>query len=479
MINIATAAVVAQLATQLAIVTQDQTSLRASPHDSAQTQAQLVQGDWLEVRGEKLDYLQVWDHRRERGGFVRAALVQRVSTAPDDAPQLLSVLRFAKSSPGNEALGIAYAAAYLKAVPAKNLDAEPLDAIGQMSERLARRANTARASATQATAAAHLDLAASYGVKMQSIERDGRMQICYDGQAYRQVLAMPVATPEQIAHAALGLTAHDCVDPAMPVLERYAFNEWRMQVLDRVPADKLVAYKKNRVELRRAGVAAQLAFERSKRNGQTQASAGQALNALAAINKPELSDDDQLPYAEAAIRVSASRWAAAAGPAQATPRLLVQILPGRQAGESCVSLSDSKMPAGKPLVQRCTFATVWLNSAQGNLAGTALALAVQPLEAWREMWMFRSTAQGWVVDVLPPGTNQPEVGYVEFAGWVPGGTHFLAAREVITAGRWRRTFELLRLDSLATEKQADMPSSLSVFYKWQDVSWKNATVSLR
>ena len=48
-----------------AIVVQDQASLRAAPRDGAQQQASLWQGEVLEVRGERLDYLQVWDHKRE------------------------------------------------------------------------------------------------------------------------------------------------------------------------------------------------------------------------------------------------------------------------------------------------------------------------------------------------------------------------------------------------------------------------------
>ena len=61
------------VATGIALVTQDQVALRAMPNDAAPTQAQLFAGDSLEVRGARLDYLQVWDHRRERGGYVRAS----------------------------------------------------------------------------------------------------------------------------------------------------------------------------------------------------------------------------------------------------------------------------------------------------------------------------------------------------------------------------------------------------------------------
>jgi hypothetical protein len=35
--------------------------------------------------------------------------------------------------------------------------------------------------------------------------------------------------------------------------------------------------------------------------------------------------------------------------------------------------------------QRCTYGLVWPGSATLNREGTALALAVQPLDAWREL----------------------------------------------------------------------------------------------
>jgi hypothetical protein len=57
--------------TVIAIVTQDQAGLRAAPRESAAQHAVLWQGDSLEIRGAKGDYLQVYDHRRERAGYVR------------------------------------------------------------------------------------------------------------------------------------------------------------------------------------------------------------------------------------------------------------------------------------------------------------------------------------------------------------------------------------------------------------------------
>ena len=52
--------------TTLAIVTQDQVPLRAAPDKNAPQHAMLWQGDNLEIRGARQDYLQVYDHRHER-----------------------------------------------------------------------------------------------------------------------------------------------------------------------------------------------------------------------------------------------------------------------------------------------------------------------------------------------------------------------------------------------------------------------------
>ena len=63
-----------------------------------------------------------------------------------DAAGLMSVLRFVRDTPGAEALGVGYAAAYLKAVPAAAMTAEPLDALGTLADRLALRAASRRVS---------------------------------------------------------------------------------------------------------------------------------------------------------------------------------------------------------------------------------------------------------------------------------------------------------------------------------------------
>ena len=108
-----------------------------------------------------------------------------------------------------------------------------------------------------------------------------------------------------------------------------------------------------------------------------------------------------------------------------------------------------------------------------------MTLAVQQLDTWRELWVLRKANEGWQIDILPPGTDSSTPGYLEFAGWVPDGEHLLAAREAQSAGRYRTSFESLRRDTLAVEKQADKPANLSIFYRWQSPLWKAGTVSVR
>ncbi len=307
-------------------------------------------------------------------------------------------------------------------------------------------------------------------------------------------------TPEQSARAALALTRPDCIADTLPPLQRWQADRERAELLARVPVADLPPYVRNRIRLRQAGVWSTLAFEDSRRlavEGGTApaglpglpdvgasdvlAAGNEALEALAGVDKGQLADDDQSAWTEAAMRVGASRWAAEPVFVPAANGLHVLAQPG-QPGETCVLLLDAKHGADHPLARRCTFGTVWTASVRVNPASTALALAVQPLATWRELWMFRATPAGWTLQVLPPSTEASGVGYVEFAGWVPGTGQVLAAREVRDpqhANRFARTYELLDGQTLATQKAADAPASLKAFWKFQDPAWKRVTVSLR
>lgn len=490
MITTSTVAAVAMAASMgSAIVVQDQASLRSAPRQSAQQQTTLWQGEVLEVRGERMDYLQVWDHKRERGGFIRASEVRRVALTEDEAPALLAVLRFVRDTPGAEALGIGFTAAWLQAAPGPVLaggqGAQALEALGTLADRLAHRASAVVPGKTPgATLSAHLDVAQGYGVRFVSYAVEGRMQVCYDGEAFRRVLAMAQAAPDQRARAALGLTRPECIDPDLPAHARAAVQEWQAQVLERVEVSALPTYLRNRVQMRRAMVWSALAYQQARKDIHgpgVSASAARALTELAGVSKDDLPDEDQSAYNDAAMRVGAVRWALVPSvpvpaAARARPTLVTE---AGAPGETCVLLVDARHGPQAPLLRRCTYGVVWASSARHNREGTALALAVQPLEGWRELWVLRKTTEGWVADVLPPAAAVPETGVAEWAGWVPGGQRMLVAREARAQGRYRRSFEVVRLDGLAVERVTGDVAALPLFQRWQDAAWKRQTLSLR
>ena len=481
-----TALVPAAAATGLgtAIITTDQAALRAAPRDSARQQALLWQGEVVEVRGERMDYLQVYDHARERGGFVRASHVRRTTLTAEEAPELLSILRFLRDTPGAEALGIGFAMAAIQATPAERLRGQAgidaLDALGTLADRLARRASSGAEppKAVAAKLSAHLDVATRHGIRFSTHEYAGRMQICYDGDAFRRVLAMQ-ATPEQRARAALALTRTECVDPDLGPTERSRIDEWRAEVLDRVDASELSPYLMNRVHVRRASVWSSIAYHRARHGELTDAAARRALAEFASVQKSELADVDGPEYNDAAIRVSVSRRAAVHATPAAAPTATYLSYESRQPGETCLVLMDARRTVSAALAKRCTFGIVWAGSATLSREGNTLAVAVQPADGWLELWVFWRAGSGWTIRVLPSAVAISGIGYVEFAGWVPGGTQMLVAREARVDGRYARSFEVLRLDTLAVARQAGDPGMLAAFQRWQDASWKSETLSVR
>jgi len=227
--------------------------------------------------------------------------------------------------------------------------------------------------------------------------------------------------------------------------------------------------------MRRASVWASLAYQRARQEDDAAHAATRALSALANINKTELTEEDAPAYSEAAMRANASRWAAVAAPEIIDRKALHIETAAGEPGETCVLLIAN----GKPVARRCTYSLVWTASATMNREGTAFALAVQPTDSWRELWIFRKSAKGWTLRILPPASTTPDVGYAEFAGWVPGGNRVLVAREALGGGKTTRQFELLALDSLAPIRRAAEPSRLAELRRWQDPSWKRETLSLR
>jgi hypothetical protein len=468
----------------VAIVVRDQTVVRAAPRDSGQQQALLWQGEVVEVRAERMDHLQVYDYRRERGGFVRASHLRRLDATAAEAGELLAILRFVRDTPGAEALGIGLAVAYLQAASAETLrgpdGSEALDALGTAADRLAQRASSGAGESKAAAArlAAHLDVATGHGVRFTSHERAGRIQVCYDGDAFRRVLSVR-STSAQRARAALALTRHECVNPDLGPAARARVDEWRADVLERVDPPALPAYVMNRVAMRRASVWASIAYARARSGEPAEAAARQALGEFASVRKAELTDEDLAEYNGAAMRVNAARWAVSP-PVPATRRRNVYLAAEpREPGETCVALRDDRTDSNAVLARRCTYGLVWTGSATTNREASALAVAVQPADGWLELWIFRKAAKGWTISVLPPAPITPELGYAELAGWVPGGSEMLVAREARGDGKYRRSFEVVRLDTLTVARQAGDPSVLGPFQRWQDPAWKAGTLSVR
>jgi hypothetical protein len=466
--------VILALTATLAIVVQDHAALRAAPLSSATELTRLWQGDVLEVRGEHAGYLKVYDYRRERGGYLRGEAARPLELSATAAPELLAVLRFLRETPGSEALGISYGAAYLKAATPQATTAEPFDAIAQMAERLADRASGS--TDHLADFAAHLEVVEQFGVRMRSFERSGRMRICYDGELFRRVLTLPAAQPEERARAALGLTRPDCIDPDLGPVPRAALDLERFRLLEQVKDGELNAMTRSRLHARRAGVWAALAYEQDRRREPAGAAAERAFAELLAVREDDLGETFRPEYVDAVLRVSAIRWAGALPAPQPGP-LTLSTAPGSP-GQTCIALEDTRRPHAAAIIQRCTYGLVRMASIRAILQGPALVLAVQPLESWRELWVFHESVGSWTIDVLSPGLDNPEEGYVDFAGYAPGTRRLLIAREVKDRGRFRRSFEELRLDDLALVRQASSPELLRDFGRWQDVAWRRDTLAL-
>ena len=191
------------------------------------------------------------------------------------------------------------------------------------------------------------------------------------------------------------------------------------------------------------------------------------------------------PYNETAMRVSASRWAAIPVLANA-PVSKAGITVRSEAGEpgqTCLVIQEStgkeSDKSNREVFRKCSYSLLWSASLAVQAQGRAISIAAQPTETWREMWLVHKTAEGWVLDILPPAANGPDLGYAEFAGFTPDAQQVLVARESRVQSRYKRSFELVRVDGLVSEKSASEPTLLASFQRWQDASWKRSSLSLR
>lgn len=479
-------------ATQWAIVAVDSAPLRAGPRDAAKVLTTLTQGETLELRGRQLDYVQVWDYQRERGGFVRATNVRELPQGPDGAASLVPVVGFLRDSVGQEALGVGLIANYLRLADAARLrsaeGAYMVESLGWMADRFARRVMQAGpgSRADHVLLTAQQDVLARYGVKFRSVEREGNVTLCYDGDAHRQVLGLPATTPT-LASAVLSLTRAECADPAMTHEERWQLDQWRVELVDQLTRrpdyESLPVHLRQRIRLRTAVLSSSLAYQAARRGEASTAFAVLARDQLAGVTRSQLIDADTQEYERTALRLNASRFALL--PNEFAPALSkgskvrpeISRLP---TGETCVALVEDVPKSGtREWVRRCTYGLVWENSLTRSPDGTAYVLAVQPLEAWRELWVADLVKGEWRIRVVPPGDILPGIGYAEFAGWVPGTRQLLLAREAQGGGRSVRNFSVIDLDTLEPRKQAQEPGHLTAFQRWPDAAWKRHTLALR
>ena len=195
---------------------------------------------------------------------------------------------------------------------------------------------------------------------------------------------------------------------------------------------------------------------------------------LARVAKDDLAEEDAPAYASAAVGVAASRWAAL--PAAPIPGLEVRLADG-DPGETCVSIVPDR---GKPSAARCTHGQVWASSPRASRDKRAVAIAVEPLPGWLELWLYRRGDDGgWMIDVLAPNTDGPDRGYVELAGFSPDGRHAVLAREARIDGAVHRSFEAITLGTLAVDRQATNLGGLGAARRWVTPEWRARTLALR
>jgi hypothetical protein len=489
----------AALSLSVALVVQDQTPLRAAAHDNATRQTTLVAGDWLEVRGERQGYLEVYDHRRERPGYVRPSAVRSYALGESAAPKLGALVEYLRDAPGQESLGIGYVALYLRAATAQGAGAEVFDALGTMAERLGRRASArvAKPGDANGSLAAQLEVAESYGVHFVSFEREGATQVCYDGEAFRHVLALGGTAPER-ARAALGLTDPSCVDPAVVPSAALEIAKGRAGVLDGVDPATLgadvPAEQVARLRIRRATVNAEVAYlaARTGDGALAKQASEAAKRELLLTDRATLADEDRLVYEEAALRTAAVRWAAEPVAAASPAHAWVVDLASGAPGQTCVRVKAR----GKEDVvfEHCTYAVVWPSSLRFAPHDAGVAMVVQPLPGWTELLVLHPSraappGQSWVADTLAPATIDPDLGYVELAGFSPDGARALVVRESRASGPlgsphtlapWvQKTFQVVATDGFHVEKEAPSLAGLAAFRHWQAPDWRSGTLALR
>jgi hypothetical protein len=197
--------------------------------------------------------------------------------------------------------------------------------------------------------------------------------------------------------------------------------------------------------------------------------------------------EDRAAYDEAALRVASIRWATAT-PTLHESMLDVTVAAGAP-GQTCIRVKRRTDPPATPAFEHCTYALVWPASVCIAPRDAAIAMVTQPLAGWSELLVIRPTEGGFAAETLTPMTTDPELGYVELAGFSPDGTRILVVREARATGplgspntappSFHRTFELLTTATLRVENHAASPAGLPSFRRWASAAWHDGTLALR
>jgi hypothetical protein len=230
---------------------------------------------------------------------------------------------------------------------------------------------------------------------------------------------------------------------------------------------------RNRLLLRRASVLASLAFVR--RDGFQRAAAAEAYTAWSQLIPLELTPEDAPAVRGAALRLSPARWLLL--PAVETLQLgrFAMRLEDGGPGETCLVVSHA---SGSDDVKRCSHGLIHLASARLAPDGGVVALNVQPLDGWTELWRLDVAGH---LEVLPPSSESPGLGAVEWAGWVASkdGAQMLVAREADAGGRTVRRFEVYSSDLLKPSRWAGEPGVLAAFQRSADAGWRSTSTIAR
>lgn len=437
-----------------ALVVPEQLPLRAAPRDAAPVLTALIRGEALEIRGQQGqfgDWLQVWDHGRERGGFVRSGALLAIERDP---AALLVQLRLARRQVGAEGLGLGLAAALIEQADVDWLrgpqGAELLEHLIALQERLAARANSGSASA-----ALQAQVAARYGHPLRQLARaDGSQWLCPATEPAQLLRGLPGASAAQQARAALQLTSGECAVGSLVE---------RLTLLQDIELPALTPPLRKALLMRRAGLQASLAYAARADEAAARRHAQASLADWLRLNPAELDEDDQVMLREAAIRVAPMRWLVQEAGSLRRGKLEVVRVAGGSAGQQCLRINEQT---------HCSHGLLLWNSLRAGPDGQSLLLAVQPLDGWTELWRLGADGS---LQVLPPAAATPGLSAIGIAEWAGSDRgQLLVAREAWVDGKALRRFEILPGTQLHAQplRWAGEAMLLAAFQRGAAAEWK-------